>query len=187
MTTAAICATRVVACRPLLCRARYYNPAVGRFLSEDPMGFAGSGPNLYEWAGDDPVDFLDPFGLDKKAPNNNRSGYESLFCLGDALKSSGAKLGLDAAGIGVALLSGGSTNVGAVKFFATAGVGAVSTAYRAATSGSFSGGAGNFARGTGGTFALTLAALQELVRLRDLSKSFRTLAMLHWLGTPSRT
>jgi hypothetical protein len=38
-------------------------------LSEDPIGFAGSGPNLYGYAGDDPIDFNDPFGLDKKAPS----------------------------------------------------------------------------------------------------------------------
>ena len=42
--------------------ARYYNPATGRFLSEDPLGFAGSGPNLYAYAGDDPIDLYDPFG-----------------------------------------------------------------------------------------------------------------------------
>ncbi len=47
-------------------RARYYNPAIGRFISEDPMGFAGSGPDLYAYAGDDPIDFNDPTGLDKK-------------------------------------------------------------------------------------------------------------------------
>ena len=44
-------------------RARYYNPTTGRFLSEDPAGFAGSGPNLYEYAGDDPIDRNDPSGL----------------------------------------------------------------------------------------------------------------------------
>ena len=47
-------------------RARYYNPAIGRFLSEDPAGFAGSGTDLYAYAGDDPIDFIDPFGMDKK-------------------------------------------------------------------------------------------------------------------------
>jgi RHS repeat-associated protein len=43
-------------------RARYYNPATGRFLSEDPIGFKGSGPNLYAYTYDDPVNFVDPTG-----------------------------------------------------------------------------------------------------------------------------
>jgi RHS repeat-associated protein len=44
-------------------RARYYSPLLGRFISQDPLGFAGSGPNFYAYAGNDPVDFRDPFGL----------------------------------------------------------------------------------------------------------------------------
>jgi hypothetical protein len=43
-------------------RARYYNPTTGRFLSEDPAGFGGSGPNLYAYVGDNPVNFRDPTG-----------------------------------------------------------------------------------------------------------------------------
>ena len=43
-------------------RARFYDPATGRFISEDPVGFAG-GLNLYEYASNDPVDLSDPFGL----------------------------------------------------------------------------------------------------------------------------
>jgi RHS repeat-associated protein len=41
---------------------RYYDPLVGRFISPDPIGFAG-GLNLYGYAGDDPVGLADPFGL----------------------------------------------------------------------------------------------------------------------------
>lgn len=37
-------------------RARYYDPSVGRFMSEDPIGFKG-GPNFYDYVGNDPVDF----------------------------------------------------------------------------------------------------------------------------------
>jgi RHS repeat-associated protein len=53
-------------------RARYYDPGVGRFLSEDPIGLAG-GVNLYTYAGNNPVDYTDPFGLEpcsKEAEDN---------------------------------------------------------------------------------------------------------------------
>ena len=43
-------------------RGRYYAPAIGRFISRDPAGFAG-GFNLYEYAGDSPTNFTDPTGL----------------------------------------------------------------------------------------------------------------------------
>jgi RHS repeat-associated protein len=43
-------------------RARYYEPTTGRFTQEDPIGLAG-GLNLYGFAGGDPVNFADPFGL----------------------------------------------------------------------------------------------------------------------------
>jgi len=41
-------------------RARYYDPATGRFLSQDPLR---SG-NLYAYAGNNPVRYVDPYGLD---------------------------------------------------------------------------------------------------------------------------
>jgi RHS repeat-associated protein len=43
-------------------RNRYYDPATGRFTQPDPIGLAG-GLNLYGYAGGDPVNFSDPFGL----------------------------------------------------------------------------------------------------------------------------
>jgi RHS repeat-associated protein len=42
--------------------ARYYDPNIGRFISEDPAGFVGSGPNLYEYSYDSPITFKDPSG-----------------------------------------------------------------------------------------------------------------------------
>ncbi len=45
-------------------RARYYDPTIERFISEDPIGFASGDFNWYRYVGNDPVDFLDPSGLD---------------------------------------------------------------------------------------------------------------------------
>src|SRR5204862_5036755 len=44
-------------------RARYYNPTMGRFMSEDPLGVGGGDAYLYLYAGNDPVDYQDPLGL----------------------------------------------------------------------------------------------------------------------------
>lgn len=43
-------------------RARYYDPTLARFISEDPIGLAG-GVNLYAYVGNDPVNHTDPTGL----------------------------------------------------------------------------------------------------------------------------
>ncbi|MGA9127581.1 MAG: RHS repeat-associated core domain-containing protein, partial [Terracidiphilus sp.] len=62
-------------------RARYYNPATGRFISEDPAGFAGSGPNLYAYAYDSPLVFVDPSGLTVTCSYEINSG--ALVCFDD--------------------------------------------------------------------------------------------------------
>jgi RHS repeat-associated protein len=43
-------------------RARYVDPTVSRFVSEDPPGFTG-GTNLYAFVSNDPVNLIDPLGL----------------------------------------------------------------------------------------------------------------------------
>ena len=43
-------------------RHRYYDPQIGRYLSPDPLGQI-DGPNLYLYAGNDPVNLSDPYGL----------------------------------------------------------------------------------------------------------------------------
>ncbi len=42
-------------------RARYYDPATARFLSEDPIGF-DAGPNFYPYVLNDPLNWIDPSG-----------------------------------------------------------------------------------------------------------------------------
>jgi RHS repeat-associated protein len=44
-------------------RARYYDAKVGRFLSEDPIGFT-AGINFYSYALNTPSRFTDPYGLE---------------------------------------------------------------------------------------------------------------------------
>ncbi|MHB1185889.1 MAG: RHS repeat-associated core domain-containing protein [Desulfobulbia bacterium] len=44
-------------------RARYYDPKGGRFISKDPIGFAGRDVNLYRYVRNDPANFVDPDGL----------------------------------------------------------------------------------------------------------------------------
>jgi RHS repeat-associated protein len=44
--------------------ARDYDAETGRWLSRDPIGFAGGDANLYAYVGGDPVNGVDPTGLD---------------------------------------------------------------------------------------------------------------------------
>jgi RHS repeat-associated protein len=42
---------------------RWYDPSTGRWISEDPIGFAGGDTNLYRYVGNGVTMYLDPFGL----------------------------------------------------------------------------------------------------------------------------
>jgi RHS repeat-associated protein len=43
---------------------RWYNSALATWTAEDPIGYFGSGPNLYGYCGDSPTNWTDPTGLD---------------------------------------------------------------------------------------------------------------------------
>ena len=42
--------------------ARYYDPRIGRFITPDPLGMV-DGPNLYLYCNNDPLNWVDPWGL----------------------------------------------------------------------------------------------------------------------------
>jgi RHS repeat-associated protein len=47
---------------------RWYSPSTGRWMSEDPIGFAAGDPNLARYVSNRPTAFTDPAGLDEWWP-----------------------------------------------------------------------------------------------------------------------
>lgn len=58
--------------------ARYYDPEMGRFISEDPIGFNGGDVNLYAYVGNNPVNFVDPWGLEQRVVGS-RGGQPLVY------------------------------------------------------------------------------------------------------------
>ena len=47
-------------------RARYFDPAVGTFVSEDPLGFEAGDANVYRYVFNSPINHTDPSGLRRR-------------------------------------------------------------------------------------------------------------------------
>jgi RHS repeat-associated protein len=59
-------------------RARFYDPSMGRFISEDPIGTKG-GPNLYAYVAANPARHNDPTGLQGvRVPNSETPRYNCM-------------------------------------------------------------------------------------------------------------
>jgi RHS repeat-associated protein len=83
-------------------RARHYSTVFGRFLQPDPVGYS-AGSHLYAYVHNDPLNFLDPFGLNdqpKVNPDlfNPESGADIQYlienCRNCALVTGGIGLGV---------------------------------------------------------------------------------------------
>jgi RHS repeat-associated protein len=109
-------------------RARYYNPAAARFLSQDSSGTGE--PNLYLYTGDGPVNTNDPYGTHSgspmlpgqgegtgSGPGEGEGGGASGGAGGGAGSSTGGCSGSGAAGgasKGYGLSSGGTWSLGLI-------------------------------------------------------------------------
>ena len=84
-------------------RARYYSPTAARFLSQDPTGQEGSGPNLYLYTDDGPTNATDPYGTSIKPPSPTPPGGEG---------GEGGEGGSEGAGAGEGAGGAGSASAG---------------------------------------------------------------------------
>lgn len=55
---------------------RFYDPTIGRWITQDPAGFI-DGPNLYAYLHNNPLNYLDSFGLSTEA--NSQTKFEEYF------------------------------------------------------------------------------------------------------------
>jgi len=66
-------------------RARFYSPALNRFITRDPSGY-NDGLNLYEYARANPVNFMDPLGLAAKPTESCKVSTSIGFDMGKLAK-----------------------------------------------------------------------------------------------------
>ncbi|MBI3560329.1 MAG: RHS repeat-associated core domain-containing protein [Gammaproteobacteria bacterium] len=68
--------------------SRYYDPLIGRYLSEDPIGVNG-GMNLYAYVNGNPVNWIDPYGLFSVTdlPTFPQPVVDFAACFGDFISS----------------------------------------------------------------------------------------------------
>jgi RHS repeat-associated protein len=81
-------------------KARFYSPALGRFLQPDPIGY-DDGPNMYAYVGNNPMNRVDPTGL---AAEEHHGGFGGIRMTPTAaVTSAGSFLGSIGLGGGLAL------------------------------------------------------------------------------------
>ena len=81
-------------------RARYYDPQLGQFISEDPIGFAAGDANTRRYVGNSPTNATDPSGLYEYTPGKRfKHGQVSadgkLFVLDVGIRDKTGKLRTD--------------------------------------------------------------------------------------------
>jgi RHS repeat-associated protein len=62
---------------------RYYDPVHGRFISRDPAGMT-DGPNLYAFVNNNPINFVDPLGLEMQWFEYSQETYAQVRAIDEA-------------------------------------------------------------------------------------------------------
>jgi RHS repeat-associated protein len=83
-------------------RARYMDPVLGRFISEDPLGFDAGDFNVQRYVGNSPYGYFDPSGMVSSAEYAKFKSKVSL-AVQDCIKSLGLEVVGNAATTGVYL------------------------------------------------------------------------------------
>ncbi len=83
-------------------RARYIDTFTGRFISEDPIGFAGGDANIYRYVGNNAINAIDPLGLWGKVVFQQRHiAYTHSGSIADAEQTAVYPNGLPLIGLGI--------------------------------------------------------------------------------------
>ena len=98
-------------------RARYYDPKIGRFISEDPVSFRGGDPNFYAYVWNNPTGYIDPTGT-SGLETAGAGGYQ----VAKGLLATKALAGAGASGTGTAAAAAGTSAGAAAAAVAGAAV-----------------------------------------------------------------
>jgi RHS repeat-associated protein len=65
---------------------RWYDPALGQWLSEDPLGFGAGDENVRRYVGNKVVNSIDPSGLQDPQPDNSSQSQQASQAAKEALR-----------------------------------------------------------------------------------------------------